>query len=63
MSKTPFVCLRNKDGRFLTLGLRSGPYTAWSERLADALKFKTEDELLEWCAVNKVSGGQVSYWR
>lgn len=61
--RKPFVCIRRTNGSFLALGPREGPYTAWVEHVANALKFKTEDEALEWCEINKVRGGDISYWR
>lgn len=52
-----YVCVRNQHGYYLALGQRGGPYTVWHERWQDALKFKTEEELREWCSINRVRGG------
>lgn len=58
LSKSRYFCVRSPQG-YLALGPTGGPYTVWVEHWQRALKFKTEEELREWCAINRVRSGDI----
>ncbi len=55
-----FYCVRNAAGLYLALAPRDAPsYTEFAESVGRALKFKTEEEVRDWCFINDIRCGNI----